>query len=291
MDHTVKNETLFPEDVRSTEELIAQALAKDADADDEIYWGLIRLLQMRVPAIFETLKALAAREEPKSRALAATVLGQSGLKEKALAKECVGFLAAMLLGEKDSTVLVSIIFALGHHHDNAALKYLLKFENCPSADVRHALAVALCGFQEEAALEALCRLSSDPDQGVRSWATFGIGTLSDKRRALILDALVDRLADDDDEVRGEALVGLAERCELCVARALHKELDRHSPEELREWALIQDAAAAVEKCHAASPQQEWEELLTRLQKVGIPLEQKHDEGKPISTPYRVEADR
>jgi HEAT repeat protein len=270
MNEMSEREMRFKEDPRSTDEVIALALTKNADSDGDDYWNWIWVIQARLPVIFDKVKELASNANPASRDLAATVLGQNGLKDKVASQQCVSLLTSMLLKEQSSKVLVLIIFALGHHHNSSCLPSLLNFESHPDADVRYALTHSLGGMEEDAAVEALCRLSYDPDTGIRSWATFGIGTLTNRKTELIHNGLVARLEDKDDEVRGEALVGLTERCETCVVSAFMQELDRSSSETLRSWTLIQDAAAAVQKCHTANPRAEWEPILARLKKIGIP---------------------
>jgi HEAT repeat protein len=52
---------------------------------------------------------------------------------------------------------------------------------------------------------------SDKDSEVRDWATFGLGGLGDFDSPKIREALFKNLSDEDEDVREEALVGLARR--------------------------------------------------------------------------------
>ena len=62
----------------------------------------------------------------------------------------------------------------------------------------------------------------DDDPDVRDWATFGLGTQVATDSAEVRDALADRLADADEDVRREALVGLARRRDRrAVNTAMH----------------------------------------------------------------------
>jgi|RhiMetdeSRZDD1v2_1073273.scaffolds.fasta_scaffold80101_2 hypothetical protein len=49
----------------------------------------------------------------------------------------------------------------------------------------------------------LIELSRDVEPGARDWATFGLGTYSKIDSPEIRAALLARLADEDDETRGE----------------------------------------------------------------------------------------
>jgi HEAT repeat protein len=83
-------------------------------------------------------------------------------------------------------------------------------------------------------------LTSDVDSDVRDWATFNLGTQSRLDTPAIRAALWARVDDSDDEVRGEALCGLAEKGDRGVVDAVIRELfdERGSP-------LAVDAAEAL----------------------------------------------
>jgi HEAT repeat protein len=83
---------------------------------------------------------------------------------------------------------------------------------------------ALTGFENPEAHGVLIELTRDADAKVRDWATFALGTQCETDTPAIRDALVDRLADADDETRCEALVGLTRRGDPRVLPCLHKEL-------------------------------------------------------------------
>jgi len=107
-----------------------------------------------------------------------------------------------LLRDTDSHVIASALYALGHlkRGDSAEL---VTFAEHPSQDVRCALAYTLGGRSDDLAYDALVILSGDQDLDTRNWATFGLGTLCERDSTIIREALVTRLSDSDDEVRGE----------------------------------------------------------------------------------------
>ena len=78
-------------------------------------------------------------------------------------------------------------------------------------DATHALYSCAGEPPSRAAIEALIALSADPDEHVRDWATFGLGTQVDVDDGDVRAALVDRLSDPFLDAREEAAVGLARR--------------------------------------------------------------------------------
>ena len=60
-------------------------------------------------------------------------------------------------------------------------------------------------------LDALIELTSDPEPGIRDWATFALGTLSPGEHRGAARRAAARLDDSDDDTRIEAVHGLALR--------------------------------------------------------------------------------
>ena len=110
----------------------------------------------------------------------------------------------------------------------------------PSADVRFAVATALAGFDDDRAIAALIALTTDPDTDVRDWATFALGSQTDADSPRIRTALLERLADDDADTRGEALVGLARRHDERVVGPLLAALEAGA-----HGSLILEAASEI----------------------------------------------
>ena len=84
------------------------------------------------------------------------------------------------------------------------------------------------------------------DRKVRSWAVFGLGSQTDADTPELREALFNALDDDDLEVRGEALVGLACRHDPRSREALMAEwkgdlisaLSLEAAQELRDPSLL-----------------------------------------------------
>ena len=259
----------YRDDPRTTDELLRLVLTTDPDRDDDAYWELVRSLQYRLPGTIDQVEELSRSDHEASRAAAADVLGQSCVETKFCPARCTETLLLMLRQETTGSVLVSIICALGHMHDNRTIDPLSRLQSHPDERVRQAVVSSLCGFEDEQAVAVLLERSKDPDRDVRNWATFGLGSQIDVDTATIRSALFARLEDDDDEIRGEALVGLAVRGESGVVPALLKELSSLPSDVLRDWTLIQDAAEAVTEHATSSGAKEWLPALERLLKLEI----------------------
>jgi hypothetical protein len=264
-DHASK----YRNDPRSTDDLLDLALTKDADRDNDDYWHPIAALQHRLAQIIERIQTLSISGDDKSRDTAATILGQGWVGAKVASDHCAEILLQMLAKEQSNLVLPSIIFALGHLHDPRAVEPLVGLSRHSDARVRYAAVSSLCGHDDTLSIEAMITCSSDPDRDVRNWATFGLGSQIDTDTPAIRAALFARLEEKDDEIRGEALVGLACRGDTRVVAALLKELDTHQTEVLRDWILVVEAAEAVVKHATASGAKEWQPVLARLAALGI----------------------
>lgn len=160
--------------------------------------------------------------DPLDRVVGADVLSQLGWGDREFLDESVEALIA-LLEDSDPSVGQAAAFALGHRADERAVPHLIRLAGHESSQIRLGLVFGLTGQEVPEAIETLIRMSADPDEGVRDWATFGLGTQIEADTSDIREALCLRLSDEDPETRGEALVGLAKRRDPRVVPALLKE--------------------------------------------------------------------
>ena len=167
-------------------------------------------------------KELSRRDDPRARAVAAYVLGQLGVPERTFPSESAAALGELEAREQDPEVLATIASAFGHLGSPHGIETLLRLRRHPDARVREGAADALAGRDDERVFEALIELTSDPEPGIRDWATFALGTLSPENTQALRDALAARLDDSDDDTRIEAVHGLALRGDV---RALDAVLD------------------------------------------------------------------
>jgi len=187
-----------------------------ADSDAEARWKVVAELHRRTDrAAFASAARLAGTGTTAERVLGLDVLGQLGYPaDRPLLEETLPVLTAACADDRPE-VLAAAVTALGHVGDHRAVPAIVPHAGHVSDEVRHAVAVALpavAGDPPDArVVAALILLSADADPEVRDWATFGLGSQLDVDGEQVRDALAARLADEDGDAAGEALVGLARR--------------------------------------------------------------------------------
>lgn len=193
---------------RSVPELLEAALGS---GDEDFRWDAIAALHWRGSRdVFDRSVELSRSSNASERALGADILGQLGVPERTFPEE--SFAAVLkLLSDSDIHVLHSAILALQHIDAKRAAAHVIPFSNHPNANVRYAVAFALCGADGEGAINALLSLAKDEDGDVRNWATFGLGQQCEADTPEIREALAAGLQDPDEDVRYEAIIGLARR--------------------------------------------------------------------------------
>lgn len=206
-----------------TYDLINRALT---EPDENKAWDAVVTLHFRATReVFEEARKLCYSECPQERGLGADILGQLGVPDRLCPDECVAILAEVAETESDEEAIGCISTALGHLQHPGAVEPLLRWKRHPNSVIRWRVAVALCGHDEPDAVEALIELSADPNDNVRDWATFGLGTQTDLNTPRLREALCARLNDPDAVTRAEAFVGLARRKDERVIPYLIEALD------------------------------------------------------------------
>lgn len=77
------------------------------------------------------------------------------------------------------------------------------------------------------------------------------------------------MTETDDEIRGEALVGLAQRGDIRTVEPLLQELKSHSPDVSSKWDLIDTAADSAIRAAKTSGDQKWLPVLEKMKTLGI----------------------
>lgn len=195
----------------STDELIQVAL--EGDEDDERAWDAIWTLRRRgTRDVLDAALQLLGASSAKARGRGADILGQLGVRDRVFSVERGEALVDLIRREREPMVLLSAGVALGHLVEPRALAELIRLARHPVAEARYGAVHGLAVLDAPEAVEALIQLSADEDRDVRDWATFGLGTLREEiDTPQLRDALAARLGEEDSEIFGEALVGLAMR--------------------------------------------------------------------------------
>lgn len=238
---TAEDLTLF-----TTSVLVQRTVAlagKEPVLQSDEYWAHVRVLHFRSGReVFIASVELCSSQDTISRAVGADVLAQLGVRdgvaECPFADESERTLVA-LLTDAEPVVTAPALYALGHLGRGEPSE-LAELAAHASEDVRCALAYALGGRGDAISDATLIRLSADEDADTRNWATFALGSLTEADSPAIRDALAARVAEADDEIRGEAILGLANRGDERVVQPLLHELSL--PDVL---SLAIDAAGAM----------------------------------------------
>jgi len=158
---------------------------------------------------------LLTSDNPSDRRRAANAIGiVADRAEPPARKRLARLLMGALDHETEEGVQVQLLLALGNTWHRPAVQLVERFVGSNSARVRLAAAKALFGCVDETAraIPALIGLSGDRSRQVRNWSCAGLRIaveLFSHRDPAIAQALVARMRDPDDEVRGEALLGLS----------------------------------------------------------------------------------
>jgi Ankyrin repeats (3 copies) len=158
----------------------------------------------------------------------------------------------------DEVQLARTINCVAKTESDCALEPLLLLSRHRSEAVRLSVAQGLPSFgrgercsESDPMVSALLDLMDDQDEEVRNWATFGIGSQVSVDGPAIRSALRARLADNNDDARAEAVIGLVQRRDPCSYDTVLRELTN-------EWVgrLAVQAAALLGDERLASPLQD-----------------------------------
>ncbi len=206
------------EDSRSVDELMTAALC---EPDEDLAWDAVCSLQWRgTREVLDRAVRLCESFCAFERRVGADILGQLGLPKRSFPDHGLRTLLRMLETEQDHGVLQAILVALSHHGRSEAVGPASRFQHHVDPEVRHGVVLALMGQERPQAIESLIVLTKDPEAHVRDWATFALGTQVEVDTPELREALVDRLADEDEDTRDEAIVGLARRGDRRMIPAL-----------------------------------------------------------------------
>lgn len=210
----------YENDTTSSRTVVTRYRASIGDDDSDSSLALVHYRGGREE--FELGLEYSRSADPLDRETGADVLAQLGWSDRSFLDESVAVLIPMLDDPEDDVVFAAAV-ALGHRADPRAIPAVLRLAGHPNPQVRLGAVHGLTGHDDPDAIRAMVQLSHDADHDVRNWATFGIGSQIENDTPEIRDALRANLTDPDHEIRGEAIVGLAERGDPCVTDVLMRE--------------------------------------------------------------------
>jgi HEAT repeat protein len=216
------------QDSREPNEILLLAMeAADYVGDDRPSEALAVLQHRGNAEVFKAAQRLCASPDPKEREVGVTILGQNLVAGKTFPEEKFDILLGLLENETDPDVLSAACFALGHIGDPRAIGPMAKLKNHPNEDVRYSVARGLSGQADDLAMAVFIELSTDEDEDVRNWATYGLSSplVEHIDTPEIREALAARLDDPFEEVRLEAMYGLAIRKDRRALELLREELE------------------------------------------------------------------
>jgi hypothetical protein len=196
-------------------------------------WDAITKLQMRgSPDTLSLALGMAKSRNCRKRALGLYIASQLRCCKKGVPFESNEYALEdtqnmLLAGLRDTSndVLCAAISGFGHRPYPLALPQLIKFASHVDQQIRFEVAFALGHYSEPESIDTLLHLAQDEVDNVRDWATFGIGSMQEADNQLIRDVLWANLNDKNEDVRGEALIGLATRKDERVIPVLLNFLD------------------------------------------------------------------
>ncbi|MEO6588277.1 MAG: HEAT repeat domain-containing protein [Pyrinomonadaceae bacterium] len=252
----------------STDQLIKFALN---EKDEDLSWDYIRILHKKGnQEVFEAAKDLCESNESEKVTLGADILGQLGFDFESnnfpFREQSLPILLKISETEKDIGALQSIVFALGRMNDEKATQRIFELKDHKHEDIRFAVVHGLLTIDEIDAIKAMIKLSADSDEAVRNWAAFGLGSQIEIDTEEIRNALFARVGEKGnevcDEIRGEALVGLAVRKDERVIEPLLKELSSESVGKLSVEAASETGDARL--CNSLLNLKDWWDVDTEL---------------------------
>ena len=192
------------------------------------YWDNIRALRKRpTKEVFNKSIALTFSKDPKAREIGIDVLAQLGTTPRPYYAESNKRFFELLKTEKDPRVLMALLYAIGHNNEKLSkiqINKLCEFGDSDNSLIKEGLVSSLLGIDNPGAIDTLIKLSTDKLDYIRDWATFGLGSQTERNNKKIRAALWCRVNDKHNDTRAEAIVGLAVRKDTGVKEIIKNEL-------------------------------------------------------------------
>jgi hypothetical protein len=204
----------------------------EGDYEDDAPWDAVcKLRRLGTREVFDIAKEWCGSADPLRRARGLCVIAQLGKNppehpRHSFPDDAYSVVSTLILNEQDLRPLDSAIAALGQIDDPRAVPLIANFHSHQDRDIRFSVACSLGSFPNDPlSVTTLLHLMKDDDADVRDWATFGVGVLGDADSPEIRETISSALNDSDEDVREEALVGLAKRHDMRALSSLLRSLE------------------------------------------------------------------
>lgn len=212
----------YVNDPTPSEEAVAEYRAR-FDTDEDASLALVTY--RGGPTEFALGETYSRSADPLDRRVGARILAELGWSDQTFHEESVAILIEML-SDPDPSVIASAACAQGKRRNPKAIPHLLLHLNHPDDAVRNGISFGLQCHEDPAAIAGLIQLSVDPANDVRDWAVLGLGSMCETDTPELREALWKAVSDPLQEIRGEALVGLARRKDPSTQAAILKEWEQ-----------------------------------------------------------------
>jgi len=232
---------------------------RDKEVEEDTGLGLVHYRGRKEE--FELGVEYSKSTDALDRAVGAKVLAELGWGDESFLEESVEVLIR-LLADGEPVVVSAAAAAFAHRSDDRAIPDLVRHVASAEPSIRYGVTVGLAGNDDPDAVAALITLSRDDDREVRDYAVFALGSHTDLDTPELREALHVAMADPDPEIRGEALVGLAERGD-----------ERVKPALIEEWKSDEVSILSLEAAEVLGDP----DLLPHLEEMGELLDEEADE--------------
>jgi len=192
------------------------------------FWDNIDELRKRPNTkVYNQALKLANSKTEKEKIIGIYVLAQLGFDPRFQQQKTLDLYFKLLENEKSPKVISAILSSISHNNENINGNQILKlieFKKHTYSNVRFQLTLALSCLENENAVKTLIELSRDKHSDIRNWSTFGLGSQIEINNAEITKALWDRINDENQETKLEAIVGLANRKDSRIKEIIKREL-------------------------------------------------------------------
>jgi hypothetical protein len=209
----------------TSEKLFDRLLNNKSHKTDWEY--LVELRSRGTKEVFDKSYQLAHSDNLREKIIGVDLLAQLGSEPRPFLKETLILYFKLLNKETNYRVITAILYAIGHNNDDLAseqIAILGTYKNKKSSSIRQGLVSALLRIDNEEAINTLIFLTNDKTTSIRDWATFGIGTQSERDTEHIRTALWKRVDDQDKTTRFEAIMGLVKRKDPKIKAIIEREL-------------------------------------------------------------------